>query len=79
MRKTLTTAALVLALSCYAWAGVMHTPGIQPEPTPTPTPASAVQEPTDDATLNGEIHTTGASDILTEAALDLLAVLPSLL
>jgi hypothetical protein len=34
-----------------------------------------MQEPTDGTTLNGEIHTTGASDILTETALDLLAAL----
>jgi hypothetical protein len=44
-----------------------------------------VQEPTDDATLNGEMHTPGEiqtpglSDIRTETALDVLAVLPALL
>jgi len=80
MRKTLTTAVLLLALSCPALAGEIQTPGA-----PTPPPASPVQGPTDDATLNGEMptpgemHTPGLSDILTETALELLAVLPALL
>ena len=81
MRKTLTTAVLLLSLSCPALAGEMQTPGA-----PTPPPASPVQEPTNDATLNGEMatppgemHTPGLSDILTETALDLLAVLPALI
>jgi hypothetical protein len=43
MRKTLMTAALLLALSCPAWAGIMHTPG-SPEPQPQPTPAAEVAE-----------------------------------
>jgi hypothetical protein len=77
MRKTLTTAALVLALSCPAWAGIMHTPPA-PEPPPPSQPASAVQEPTDEATLNGEIPTPGVSESLTQIALELLAILPSL-
>jgi len=44
-----------------------------------------MQESADEATLNGEMptpgemHTPGLSDILTETALDLLAVLPALL
>jgi nucleotidyltransferase/DNA polymerase involved in DNA repair len=33
MRKTLTTAALLLALSCTASAGIIHTPPVAPEPT----------------------------------------------
>jgi hypothetical protein len=77
MRKTLITAALLLAFSCPALAGEMGTPG-SPTP-PPPQPATAVQEPTDDATLNGDTQFPGASDILTQTALDLLAVLPSLL
>ena len=88
MRKTLTTAALLLALSCPAFAGEMHTPG---SPTPPPQSASVAPAPADSVTLNGEIgtpgimhnpgeiHTPGLSDILTETALDLLAVLPALL
>ena len=80
MRKTLTTAALLLALSSPALAGEIPTPG-----SPTPPPASAVQESADGTMLNGEmatpgeIQTPGLSDILTETALDLLAVLPALL
>ena len=75
MRKTLATAALVFALSCHAWAGIMQTP-----PAPQPPPDSATQETADGVTLNGEMLTPpGASDSLTEIALELLAVLPSLL
>ena len=77
MRKTLTTAALLLVLSCPALAGEMATPG-SPMP-PPPQPASAVQEPTEDTTLNGIIHTPGVSESLTGVALDLLAILPALL
>ena len=75
MRKTLTTAALVLTLSCHAWAGIMQTP-----PAPEPPPDSATQETADGATLNGEMPTPpGASETLTQITLELLAVLPSLL
>ena len=56
----------------------MHTPPA-PQPEPTPTPASAMQEPTDEVTANGEMATPGASEGLAEIALDLLAVLPALL
>jgi hypothetical protein len=75
MRKTLTTAALLLAFSCPAFAGEMGTPG---SPTTLPA-ASAVQEPTGGETLNGEIHTPGVSDTLTQIALELLTALPALL
>jgi hypothetical protein len=79
MRKTLTAAALVLILSLPAWAGIIHTPG-SPAPEPTPTPASATQEPTEDVTLNGEIQIPPvASESLTQTALELLALLPSIL
>jgi hypothetical protein len=74
MRKTLTTVALLLALSCTAFGGEILIP-----PAPAPPPARATQEPTDDVTLNGEMHTPGVSDSLTLTALELLAVLPSLL
>jgi hypothetical protein len=71
MRKTLTTAALLLALSCPTLAGEIHTP---PAPTP-PQPATATQEPTD-----GEMLTPpGVSETLTQITLELLAVLPSIL
>jgi hypothetical protein len=75
MRKTLMTAALLLTFSCPAFAGEMGTPG---SPTPPPATANAVQEPTGGATLNGEIHTPGVSDTLTQIALELLAALSSL-
>ena len=75
MRKTLGVSLLVLLLTGSASAGIM--PNDAPAP-PPPQPASAVQEPTDDA-APGDISTPGVSDILTETALDLLAVLPSLL
>jgi hypothetical protein len=69
MRKTLTTAALLLAFSCPAFAGEMGTPGA-----PTPPPPPVVQEPT----TGGEMQN-GATGSLTQIALDILAVLPSLL
>jgi hypothetical protein len=77
MRKTLTTAALVLALSCHAWAGIMQTPPA-PAPEPTPSPATAAQEPADGVTLNSEISTPGVTESLKQTVLELLAVLPSI-
>ena len=77
MRKALATTVLALVLCHVTSAGVMPTPG-SPTP-PPPQPASAVQEPSDDATLNGVMPTPGVSDILTETAINLLALLPSLL
>jgi hypothetical protein len=76
MRKTLTTAALLLAFSCPAFAGEMGTPG---SPAPPPATANAVQEPTGGETLNGEMGTPGVSATLTQTVLKLLAVLPALL
>jgi hypothetical protein len=67
MRKTLTTAALLLAFSCPALAGEMPTP-----PAPQPLNVTA-QEPT-----GGEMGTSGVSDSLTQTVLDLIAALPSL-
>jgi hypothetical protein len=75
MRKTLATAALLLTLSCPTFAGEIHTTGA---PTPPAPPASAVQEPTDEAITDGDMQN-DAPDSLTQLALDLLAVLPSLL
>lgn len=71
MRKTLVTAALLLAFSCPALAGEIGIPGA---PAPPPTQASAVQEPA----TNGWIQN-GSADTLMQTVLDLLAVLPSLL
>ncbi len=64
MRKTLTTAALLLAFSCPALAGEMHTPPVAP---PEPPQANIVQEP---STTSED--TTGAADTLTQIALTLL-------
>jgi hypothetical protein len=65
MRKTLTATALVLALSCHVWAGIMHTPPIAPEPEPTNT--------TQETMTTGE--ESGAADTLTQAALTVLVSL----
>lgn len=85
MRKTLTTATLLLAFSYPALAGEIHTPGAPTTPPPSPgimhnpSPTSPLEEPTDDAAVNGVMPTPGVSDMLTETALELLAVLPALL
>jgi hypothetical protein len=76
MRKAFSVAALVLALGCPVFAGEIHNPAPQPttsatQETPTPQPTTADFEP---STID---ETEAAS--LTEIALDLLAVLPSLL
>jgi hypothetical protein len=66
MRKTISVAALLLALTCPAYAGDM--PNDSPKPQ-----ANTAQEPT----VDGEIPNV-AADNLAQIALDLLAVLPSL-
>jgi hypothetical protein len=68
MRKTLTTVALMLALSCSAFAGIMHTPGA---PEPPPDSAQTQSTTTESNTV--------AADSLTQIALAILAALPSLL
>ena len=74
-------AALVLALvlATSAFAGVMHTDGsptgsTDPDPQPTPTTANSTAQTT---TTDGEMHTDGAVSI-TQIALNVLSVLPSL-
>lgn len=64
MRKTISVAALLLALTCPAYAGEMQNDKPQ---------GNTMQEPTSGETLNGEIHTPGVSDSLTQAILELLA------
>jgi hypothetical protein len=71
----------MLMLCCPVLAGEMPTP-----PAPQPPPNSTVEAPaTGGETLNGEIHTPGiihtpgVSGSLAQVALDLLAVLPSIL
>ncbi|HZI19777.1 MAG TPA: hypothetical protein VEY09_14395 [Pyrinomonadaceae bacterium] len=70
MRRTLTTAALVLALTCPTFAGIMHTPVAAPPPPPPPSEEGSV--------TNAEPET-GATDGLTEAALSLLRSVLALL
>jgi hypothetical protein len=76
MRKSLGVCLLVLLLTSSTSAGIM--PNGSPTP---PQPANTVQEPRDTAqepTLDG-IMPNGVADRLTQSALDLLALLPSLL
>jgi hypothetical protein len=68
MRKTISVAALLLALMCPAYAGDM--PNFPPAP---PQTASTNQVPATDGEMQND-----AADILTQTALDVLAVLPSL-
>ena len=75
MRKTLGVCLLVLLLTGSASAGIMQNDAPAPPP---PQPATAAQEPTDGVTLNGEMQNRVAES-LTQTALELLAVLPSLL
>ena len=67
MRKTLGVAALMLALCCPALAGEIPTP-----PAPQPQSMSINELATTEESING------AADTLTQIALDLLAVSPSL-
>jgi hypothetical protein len=63
MRRTLTTAALVLTLSGHAWAGIIHIPPVAPEPTDTTQETVTTDEDS------------GAADTLTQAALTVLVSL----
>jgi len=69
MLKAIRVSAMLLALVGPTYAGEMLTP-----PAPQPMTTSTAQEPT-----GGEMHTPGVSESLTQIALDVLAVLPSLL
>lgn len=71
MLKAIRVSAMLLVLVGSAHAGEVLTP---PAPTP-PQPARTAQEPT----LNGIMSTPDVSESMTEIALELLAVLPSLL
>ncbi len=69
MRKTLQVLALTLAASASAYAGDMQFPVTGPSQSST----TVTQQPT----MSGEMHTDAAS-VVTQIALELLAVLPSL-
>jgi hypothetical protein len=70
MRKTLQVLALTLAVSASAYAGEMQFPVTDPPPQSS---ATATQQPTTDGNMQND-----AAANLTQIALDLLAVLPSL-
>ena len=78
MGKAIRASALILLLACSAQAGWMPNGSTEPPP-----PVSATQEPTGGEMPNGimqnGIMPNDAPDTLTETALDLLALLPSLL
>jgi hypothetical protein len=70
MRKALSVSALILALTCFAHAGIMQNDSPQPPP---PQSATTVQTTTTDGDIQNDV-----ADNLTQIALDLLAVFPSL-
>src|SRR5947209_1118654 len=72
MRKTLRASVLLLALSGSAYAGEI--PCDNPTPPQQPTTTSVTQEPTTDGNIPNDV-----AGSMTQIALDLLAVLPSLL
>ena len=74
MSKTIRASVLILLLACTARADWIPN-GLT---APPPPPPSAMQEPTDEPTTNG-ITPNDAAESLTQTALDLLALLPSLL
>ena len=79
MVKTIRVSALILVLACSAQAGYIQNDAPAPPPPPSQ-PASAVQEPTDtsqETSANGIMQNDAPSG-LTQVALEVLAVLPSL-
>jgi hypothetical protein len=80
MLKTIRVSALILLLACSAQAGYMQTGSPEPPPPPPPQPANSVQELTDtsqETSANG-IMQNEAPSALTQIALEVLAVMPSL-
>ena len=79
MVKVIRASALVLLLACSAQAGIIQNEA--PAPPPPTSPANYIQEPTDtlqESTANGYMQNEAPSG-LTQIALEVLAVLPSLL
>ena len=79
MLKTIRVSTLILLLACSAQAGYMQNGSPAPPPPPSQ-PATAAQEPTDtsqETNANGIIQNDAPSG-LTQTALEVLAVLPSL-
>jgi hypothetical protein len=79
MLKAIRVSTLILLLACSAQAGYMQTGS--PQPPPPSQPASTVNEPTDatvvEPTADGIVQNDAQSS-LTQIALEMLAVLPSL-
>jgi hypothetical protein len=78
MGKTIRTSALVLLLACSAQAGYIQNDA--PTPPPPSQPANYIQEPTDTSqqTSADGIMQNEAPSALTQIALEVLAVMPSL-
>ena len=70
MRKAISVSALILAFVCSAHADIMQNGSPQPPP---PQSATAVQTPTTEDEMQN-----GVAASLTQIALSVLAVLPSL-
>jgi hypothetical protein len=73
MLKAMRVSAMLLALVGTTYAGEVLTP-----PAPQPPQANATKEPTSGGTATDETPA-GTADVLTQIALDVFAVLPSLL
>lgn len=73
MLKAIRVSVMLLVLAGSASAGEVLTP-----PAPQPATTITAQEPTDGVTFNGELSTPGVTESLTQTALELLAVLPSI-
>jgi hypothetical protein len=85
MCKAIRTSALIILLASSVHAGIMGNDLPAPPPPSQPSvaepgimPNESTTSPTDEPTLNGEMPN-GAAAGLTQAAWELLAVLPSLL
>jgi len=70
MRKAISVSALILAFVCSAHAGDMQNDKTGPPPQPS---TSVTQQPTTDGEMQNDV-----ADSLTQIALDLLSVFPSL-
>ena len=77
MGKAIRVSVLILLLACSAQAG--YIPNDTPAPPPPPQ-TNIMQEPTDtDQEPTGGVTPNDVADSLTQTALELLALLPSLL
>ena len=74
MRKTISVAALLLALICPTYAGEMQNDATNSRTNAAEASADVAQGPPADGIIGNE-----ATDGLTQTTLDLLALLPSLL